>query len=440
MSLIRNKLLFVIIISVSIRLVYGLSYPLRTVPDTAGYFQVGKQLTSGDYREYTGRRTPVYPLFIAAAGFNKKIVAGLQALMGVGIAVLLYLIFSGLTESRTFGFILGLSYALNPSQILFEFTLMTEAVSTFLLILTVYLFFKILAKNEIPNWKEFFVLGLACSLCVLTRPQFQILPVIIFFFAAYHLKITVGARVWKSAVFLIPVIISLGLWVDFQHRRIGRYAVTVDLGADLTNHTVKFIEYAPERYDEIKKVLIKNRNFKLRTKGETYNSMAASMPELLELTGLSYPELCDKLKEMNLETIGKAPVPYLKSVFKSFAVFFKPTWFGRLFGIRPAVESGGWRLKIIASTYAVFHLCSMMIFLIFPLFKLLAPRLAGFFKWTTEISFIYVLVLITGISQAFVESGENARYKTSVEPLIICLALWIILEFFFNRRAAPREN
>lgn len=440
MRLFRNKLLLLILISIAIRLIYGFSYKLQTAPDTTSYFRTAEQFISGDYSDYQGKRTPVYPLLIAATGFNRAVLAWFQASMGVGIAALLYIIFLRLTSSATLAFILGLSYALNPSQILFEFYLMSETTCTFLLILTVYFLFNLFSRKRSQKWYYYVLVGIVCSFCVLTRPQFLPLPVIIAFFLAFHLKFKSGDKIWKTGYFIAPVAVFLLAWMGFQYKKIGHFTMSPETGYSLTSHTIKFIESAPESYDDIKQLLIRHRTIKLKATNDTFNAVGASVPELVEMTGLSWIEICTMLKKMNLATIRNEPLLYLKSVFKSFVVFFKPTWYGRLFGIRPAVESGGRLLKTIAFTYALFHLSCMLIFLVFPLFKLVAPRLAGFFKWTTGISFIYVLVLISGISQAFVESGENARYKTSVEPLIICLALWIVLEFFFRRRAAGSDR
>jgi len=37
------------------------------------------------------------------------------------------------------------------------------------------------------------------------------------------------------------------------------------------------------------------------------------------------------------------------------------------------------------------------------------------------------------LDQAFVESGENARYKMSVEPIIISAVIWAMAKVGVNR-------
>ncbi|HUU29516.1 MAG TPA: hypothetical protein VM123_17065 [archaeon] len=430
MPWIRNKVFWLIVISIAVRLAFGCMYPIKRFPDTAGYFQTGRQLVSGDYNGYTGKRPPVYPLLVAAAGFNRHALVWIQAAMGMGISVLLYLIFSRLVKSETVGFLLGLTYAFNPSQLMFEFSLSSETTCTFFLTLLLYLFFRFTARKVSPSRLDLLFLGLVCSICVLTRAQFQTLPVFFALFLAYYLKAKLGESIWKAAVFLVPVAVLAGSWSGFQYRRIGQFTVSPDLGYGIMNHTIKFIEFAPERYESIKQVLIRHREYKIQTKGEAYGSVAASLPELLEMTGLTYAGLSRKFAEIAFATIREKPFLYLASVFRGFVRFFKPIWPGRLFGIRPAISQGGTLLKVTAALYAFILLACTFTFFVFPILVHTIPRWRESFGWTFEITFIYVLVFGTALIQALVEFGENARYKTSVEPLIICMAVWIIIKLF----------
>jgi len=428
MSIIKNKLFCLIVIALLARASAGFFHLKRGVPDTEGYFRTAEQLISGDYTGYIGKRPPVYPLIIAAAGFNPEVIIWIQGIMGVGISVLLYLLFSTLTGKGTLGFLIGLSYAVNPSQIMCENFLVSETTCTFILTLSVYLFFKMTIRRVSSTWYELILFGLVCSLCVLTRAQYQFLPIIYAIFLGYHLKAGIGESVWKTAVFLIPVVILVGAWGLFQYKRIGQFTIAPELGYSLTNHTINFIEFAPDRYDNIKQVLIRNRQNKLQAKGETYVAYVTAVPELLELTKLSYAQLSQKLVEINLAAIKEKPLLYLKGVATGCIRFFKPFWPGRLYGIRPAISKGGILLKSIAAAYTFFQITLMLIFLIFPFLLMFSTSFRKEFVQSLEITFIYSLALGTGFLQALVELGENARYKTSVEPLMICMAIWAAFE------------
>jgi len=425
---VNKKIIWLFTIAIWVRLVYALSFPPRSFPDTQGYFQTGQQILNRSFCEYSGKRPPVYPLLTALTGYSPKILVFIQASMGVFISFLIYLIFSNLTKNDNYGFILGLSYALNPSQVLFEFGLVSETTCTFFLILTIFFLLFLMNPQKQPKMIFLILIGLISSLCILTRAQFLPLPILILFFLVYHFKYSLGEKLFKLIYFIVPVAILIGSWSWFQYRRIGQFVVSPDIGLSLTSHTIGFIESAPQSFDIIKHILIQNREHYLKTKGTMFNSVAASIPELLKTTGYSYPELCSKLKEMNLFLIKKEPVRYLRSVTISIVQFFKPTWYGHLFGIRPAVTKGGWLLRIIAATYAVFHIFMMVVFLFFPLLSIIIKKLRGIMIWILPTFFIYTLTLLIGISAAFIERGENARYKTSVEPLMICMAIWAAFE------------
>ncbi|HUU27719.1 MAG TPA: glycosyltransferase family 39 protein [archaeon] len=437
-ALIKNRLAWLIVISITVRLVYGLSYSPIMRKDSHDYYRIAKSLVSGDYTDYKAAYPPVYPLLIAASGFDWNRVAWVQVAMGVGIAVLLYLIFSGQTGSNNIGFILGLSYALNPSQLLFEFNFFSETACTFFLVLTVYLFARLVTGKSSPHWKELSLLGFSCSLCVLTRAQFELLPLIIAFFLVYHLKFTLGERIRKVGFFLAPAIILLGLWGGFNYKKIGQFVMSSELGFDLTNHTVKFIEYAPDRYEEIKQLLLGIREMKIKRHEDVEYAAMIARPQLMRLLGLSYPETSKKMLEVSLATIQEKPLLYLKSVAHALIRFFKPTWYGHLLGIRPAIAKGGWLVKTIASSYCIFQLFCMLVFLSFPVWWLIVPRYREIFRWDIVKVFIYVLVFSTAIVQAIVEFVENHRYKTSVEPFIICLSLLIIIKIISSR--LPRRH
>lgn len=131
MKLFKNKVFLLLIIAIAARILFSIRCDLRTFPDSKGYFETGRQLVTGDYSGYNGKRAPVYPLLIASTGFNREATVFFQTAMGVGISLLLYLIFSKLTSSSMAGFLAGLVHALNPAMIGYEFTLCSETTCAF---------------------------------------------------------------------------------------------------------------------------------------------------------------------------------------------------------------------------------------------------------------------------------------------------------------------
>jgi len=387
-----RKLIVLVVIAISVRLIYGHVYSYRSVPDSTSYFTSAEQFMTGDYSEYTGWRTPIYPLLIAATGFNKSLVILIQAALGVGIATLLYLLFSTLSRSQWVGFVCGLAYALSPTQIFFEFMLMPETVATFLLILGGYFLYK----------QKHMITGCICTLLILTRPQYAALLIPIGIYIIYCKRLNIG-------VLLVPIAIGLIAWMSFQENKIGQFTLTTNLGLGLTNHTIRFIEYAPQEYDTVKEILISNRNKK--------SPVAASLPALMEKTGMIFSEITAHITAMSIRAIIRVPLKYLRSVAVAFISFFRPAWYGRLMGIRTAIAQGGWLLGNIAVVYAVVHVFVMIAFLLLPLYT----RQPIFM-------FIYCFVMMMAIGQAFFEVGENARYSAGVDPLMFSAVVWAIAD------------
>lgn len=387
-----RKLIVLVVIAISVRLIYGHVYSYRSVPDSTSYFTSAEQFMTGDYSEYTGMMALGYPLLIAAAGFNKPLIIFIQVALGIGIAVLLYLLFSALSRSQWVGFVCGLAYALNPTQIFFEFMFMSDTAATFLLVLGGYFLFK----------EKHLATGFTCMLLILTRPQFVALLIPLVALMVYHNKL-------RANILFAPIIVGLTAWMFFQESKIGQFALTSNLGINLTQHTVGFIEHAPEEYDEIKRVLIGNRDKNM--------PVNFSLPALMEKTGMTLPELSACMATMSLKTIIKVPFKYLRSVTGAFVRFFRPAWYGRLMGIRTAVKQGGRFLGNVAATYALVHILVMLAFLFLPLYTRQPPLI-----------FIYILVMAVAIVQAFVANSDNARYSIGVDPLMFSAVVWAIAD------------
>jgi len=423
MKLFRSKLFLLLIIAISARILFSIQCDLRTFPDSKGYFETGRQLVTGDYSDYNGKRAPVYPLLIAATGFNREVTVLFQASMGVGISLLLYLIFSRLTNSSMAGFLAGLVHALNPAMISYEFTLSSETTCTFFLIFSIFLLFRFTAENRKPSSGELFALGMASCLCMLTRPMYQFFPVFLTAALIFYLSRRKMA-VWKVAMFVAPVMMLTIPWGVFQYKRIGQFVVTPDIGYAIMYHTVRFIEVAPDEYNDLKQVFIKHREDKLRTGAKSYDScLEASRVELQERTSLSYADLSRKLAWISFRAITKEPILYLRGVVRAFVRFFKPFWPGRLFGVRPAVMEGGWLLRSVVAAYAAFFLLSLAILLSLPVLTITSPRWRKVFRWNFNTVFFYSLVLVTAAFPAFLTLSDNARYHACLEPYILGFAI-----------------
>ncbi|MFH1071131.1 MAG: hypothetical protein V1794_16040 [Candidatus Glassbacteria bacterium] len=426
--MLRNKLLWVIVISVVVRLIFATVYHYNGYPDTYDYFQVAKEIHNkfSDDKMEVGNilwpRPPLFPLLINLAGFQAKRIVFYQAVMGVGIAVFLYLIFSRLTGSSMAGMLAGFCYALNPSQMLFEFALISETTGTFLFIGAVFLFFIVLTENSKPKISILIALGFLVSLSTACRSQFKIIIALMAVFLAWRLYRQARPELLKIIAYIAPIALIFAL--------LSSNAVSLDgtqpvVGLSMMENLIVYAEQAPDEFKDYREIIIKNREEYLAVDGSAVvHSIALAIPELREKAGGDFTVLSNDCIRMAFAIIRKIPIEYSKIVISNIVDFWKPTWYSRQFGLR-AVLAGERKLsKTVAVCHAIVHLAFMLVFLAIPVLYILCPGFRKNAPVRLEILFIYAAVFSANILDSIFSFGEP-RHKTSFEPLIFGAVIWL---------------
>lgn len=129
--------------------------PVFMAPDSKGYFLPAYDLATGQGFGIGFRRTPVYPLFLAGSlklfGEDLQAIVLLQHLLGVGTAVLTYLL-GKLTVGRLAGLLAGLLVAVNGALVIGEHYLMAEGLFIPLLALALLALLKSTAfRMQLPS-------------------------------------------------------------------------------------------------------------------------------------------------------------------------------------------------------------------------------------------------------------------------------------------------
>ena len=191
---------------------------------------------------YDGTRTPGYPVFLALAGSDQHVWL-VQLLLGFVTTLLIFFIGWKLTDKAWFGGMLALAHTLNLGQLFFESNLLTESLTTFLMILTMagVVVWLIYPKYRRP-WLAF-LLGLVSTATLLVRPLFIYLPFYLLLFLWIEPRLTStpashyrreSIRWLKPSLFagspccamelrlLVPVVLLLGGWVIFHPQELWR--------------------------------------------------------------------------------------------------------------------------------------------------------------------------------------------------------------------------
>ncbi len=422
----RKKIFWVIVLALAARIVLAAVYPPQIWPETARYLTIAQRFVSGNFDGYLGKNVPLYSFLLIACGFNYQLVFIIQLAMGVAISVFVYFIFLRLTRSEWIGFFAALAYALNPGQLLFEAAYIPEIVCTFWLTLLVFLLVEIVAGNLPERWWSYSLLGLVSVICLLTRPHYQFVPALLLLFVLWRWRAQKRRAFLFSLSLIIPVAAGLGPWLVFQYKHTGKAEITTHLGITLMYHAMAFIEYAPESYGGVKQILLDEREAYLRDTGLFYGVVEAVVPEVMDKTGMSYAQVDSTYLSMALETIKRKPALYAGSFVRAMARFFKPTWYSKNFGIRVVIAKGTLPAKIVAVLYGAMQMGLVAVFLLFPLLALVGGSYRPKSLLDIRVGFIYALIWIAALIQGVLVLGENNRFRASVEPLMLGLAVWFI--------------
>lgn len=173
-------LLLVLASALAMRLVFlSDGPPVFLTTDSITYALPASHLAHGQGFDLSLRRTPGYPLFLAAVwavfGDDLRPVAYIQHLLGVATSALTWLL-GRLVFGRLPALLGGLAVALSGPQIIYEHYLMTESLFTLLLVLSMLALVGALARG---SGRLYVLTGLMFGLCALTRPVGQVLPLLV---------------------------------------------------------------------------------------------------------------------------------------------------------------------------------------------------------------------------------------------------------------------
>src|SRR5512140_1920092 len=162
-------------IAVLVRLGLWAVYPLTPNNDSPTYVQLAKNILTKGFSTYNATRTPGYPAFLALTGDQAYFA---QLLLGLLTTWLFFYLGWKLSGRAWFGALAALIHTHNICQLVFEATLLTETMTTFLVTAA---FAGAMAHTaEKPTFLRCvlcaFLAGLAATLAGMARPLFAFLP------------------------------------------------------------------------------------------------------------------------------------------------------------------------------------------------------------------------------------------------------------------------
>lgn len=428
----RHWLLILILAGALLRVGLWACYEPATYPDTGSYLSAAKDLLAGDFSRSEGRRTPGYPLLIALVGEAPQNIFVAQMAAGVLISVLLFYVALLMTGRPGFAFLSGMTYHLNLQQLFLESGLMSETASTLSVVAVV-----AAMMNAFRRLREgrraagmLLLLGVLAGAAILTRPQYVFLPLLLPLLVAYAssgVRVLSAAAIKSGSLAALPALLLVLGWCALLYVKVGFFTLSTQSGFGLANHSIAFMELAPDRYAVIRDILLKNREEMLATVGHYRNTIWHAWPEIRQVTGMSLPEAAREVQKMSLEMFAHHPVRYGVSVARAWVDFWTVPIFWNLDRLTP-----GWVGSSLAAVWWVEHKLlriANLAFVMLVFLVLVSRRVRLRVNWDLDLTAISALILLSSVIQALADQGASSRYAVTIQALVVLVLMVAWLRF-----------
>lgn len=404
------------------RAVLWLNYEPVGFGDTPSYLRLAKSLADWSLSGYDGTRVPGYPFFLMLHGLDLQATWVTQLVLGWLISMLLFWAMWKATGSAHAGFFLGMLYNLIPGQYLFESNMISETLSAFLVIAT---FASVIAwhRSGMRGWQLLFAFlaGLLGSLAGLVRPAFFLLSVWFLVFLWFGKKDSFWKRVGTCVIYGIPPLLLLGGWLWFMYDTYHVISPDAMGGYHMIQHTGVFFEKVPDEDAELRDVYLKYRDAQIAERGSQTNTIWDAIPEMREVSGLSFYDLSRELNRISRDLIRDYPGLYLRNVVKGWVNF----WKAPVYWDASLVSSGVLRQVLGAQALLGRGVTILANFL----FLLLSAALVVVKKVRRRVGLSLSLVssgglvLLISLVQTLADHGDNPRFLMPLQMLVFFVVL-----------------
>ncbi|NMH88020.1 hypothetical protein [Flavivirga algicola] len=433
----RHLLLLGLLIRVLILVIYqGVSI----FPDSRAYIDLSQYIANLSLDNYSGGRTPGFPLLIALTNKNLIITIIIQQIIGLINICLIYDFSLNKTQNKTISFWITFITITFLHFNFYELAILTETLSLFLLLLSFWIIqkYKLLTSNG--KLIFFIFLSITMSFLYLTRPMFIYFPLLfIIFFIIKNFKQRIKRIVLPVIVIFTLSGISFYSWCSLNKKNIGYFSSTYYFGYNLTQMATSFFDLVPEEHKEIRDIFIKHRTFIEKNKSHDVYPMTVwyAADDLLELTNLKTQDLSNKLGKISIELFKEYPHLYLKQVLVSWKSFWGTESTFLLnkekfkYKIPKYLVYGIW--KIIQQYILILINILFILFSIKKIFQFVTLK----FKIFDFDLFLVIVVMGGSVAQALVAYGDNSRFCFPYLPLIV---YFVITNLFLLKTIIPKAN
>lgn len=435
---IRHWILVVIAANLTLRLSIWAFYEPIAHPDTPTYFSFAQHIATGAFFHFDGRRPPGYPLLLAAAGLSPYRVWLAQSIIGIATGLLILALTHSLTRKPALAASAALTHLFNLPQLFFEANLLSETLTTFLVTATVLMLVHTCDTQQTPGLprRQLSALGVFAAGAALTRPHFVYLPFLATGLILWRFRARAPQALRGAAVVLsisLPLILG---WCSLNYVKFRSFTLSTQSGLFLMEHTLAFIELAPDRYALVRDIYLRHRDENL-AQGGRHAVAWKGLPDLMRETGLPLPAVSSMLVRFSLEMFLTHPFRYARGVLHAWTDFWAAPIYWEPTRLRSSllnyVARRIWQLQQPALRLA------NALFLLLALSSVL-PCLRRRLQWDLPLTVLASVVLGAAFTQALAIWVENARYSIPVQPIALTLLFASADRLISTRRAQTARS
>jgi hypothetical protein len=325
----RRNLAILAAVAGAIRLVLILAYSPVLTSDSYSYLDLAHRLASLHLHGSSGARTPGYPLVLLALGYSPVATWCLQAVIGTVASLLVYGLVRRLGGGTRIALAAGLLYALDLEVLAVEHLILTETLTSFLLLVAAHIAVSIVEAGRARRRALAAVSAVLAYLC-LVRPDS--VAVTVYLAVALVTALAAGdparssvraAAVRAAWILVLPAAIAAG-WIGVNRASVGVTSLSSVLGYNMIDHVAAYVQPEHGRNYAITTAYVAARRHRQAQTSDLANVSADAQPAMERASGLDAAHLSGRLLSIALAVIERHPVQYLGSSLRQWPQFWLP--------------------------------------------------------------------------------------------------------------------
>jgi hypothetical protein len=242
------------------------------------------------------------------------LVTCVQHLMGLAVAVMIYVLLRRNGVSKTWSAVATLPVLLDGYIIELEHLIMAETLFTFLLMVAVLV---LLWRPGVPRWWVAVIAGLLVGYAVIVRTEGVVMLAVLPLFLLLRGRAWKTLRAWLVAiVFAVASLVPLGAYMNWFHHRTGHYGTTMSAGFYLWGRVSSFADCARIKPTGQEAVVCPKQPIVDRTPPGNYVWHAPYVHEDMNAMGGPVSYAGNKvLTDFAIHAVEAQPLDYAKTVF-----------------------------------------------------------------------------------------------------------------------------